>query len=87
MWAGGLETPLPLFLVWGVVAKNPPSSFPPVVWVLWVGRDSLLPSLCCGVWGLVGGNPPPSPLWCGVWWGRVRAGKSWWARGGREASL
>ena len=39
------------------------------------------------VWGLVGGNPPPSSLWCGVWWGRVPAGKSWWARGGREASL
>ena len=46
---------------------------------------------------LVGGNLPPFPLWCGVCWGRVRAGKSWWGRirgasrvgspGGREASL
>ena len=74
----------------------PPS--PPVVWVLWVGIPLPPPLLWCGscgwagipsfpvVWGLVG-DPPPSPRWCGVWWGRVRAGKSWWARGGREASL
>ena len=42
-------------------------------------------------------SPPPSPLYCGVWWGRARAGKFWWGRihgtsrvgcpGGREASL
>ena len=46
------------------------------------------------VWALVGliSNPPPSPLWCGVWWvgipsllpplwwGRLRVGKSWWGR-------
>ena len=33
------------------------------------------------------GKLPPLLLLCGVWWGRIRAGKSWWARGGREASL
>ena len=52
---------------------NPPSSSP---------REGFPPPLWCGV-----GIPLPPPLWCGAWWGRVRAGKSWWARGGREASL
>ena len=80
----GLGSPPPS-VVWGVVGGNPPSSFPPVVWGFVGGNPP--PSFPPVVWGLVGGNPPPSPLWCGVWWGRVRAGKSWLARGGREASL
>ena len=69
---------------WSRAPRPPPPPNPPpslLVGGNWVGRDSHLPLPV--VWG----HPPPSPLWCGVWWGRVRAGKSWWARGGREASL
>ena len=58
--AGGWETPSLLLLVWGVVARNPPSSLPSVVWGL-VGGKGFPPSLPV-VWGLVGGNPPPSVL-------------------------
>ena len=56
----------------GVDWESP--SLLPSLWcgVWWVGIP--LPSSSSVVWGLVGGNPPPSPLWCGVWWGRVRAG-------------
>ena len=65
----------------------------------WESPSLLLP-LWCG--GRRKGDPSPPPcgvgsggwefpslpsLWCGVWWGRVRAGKSWWAHGDREASL
>ena len=67
-------------VVWRVVGGNPPSSFASVVWGLVGGNPP--PSFFSVVWGLVGGSPPPSP--CGV---GFRAGKSWCARSGREASL
>ena len=69
--------PLPSFSPCGVGCCGWESPFPPFcgVGVLWVGRDSLLPPLWCGVWWV--GSPLPPPC------GRV----SWWARGGREASL
>ena len=70
---------------------KPPPSPPPMVWALV---------------GLIGNPPPSFPrcgvgsggwessflpfLWCGVWWGRLRAGKTWGRiRGpdGRAASL
>ena len=90
----------PPSVVW-VVVRLIGNPFSPVVWglvgglllllwcgVLWVGIPLPPPPV---VWGLVGGkgfpSSPPAPPWCGVWWGRVRAGKCWWARGGREASL
>ena len=83
----GLGSPPFSSVVWcGVsVGVNPPPSFCPfgVGCCGWESPFLLPPS---GVGSCGCGNPPPSPLWCGVWWGRVRAGKSWWARGGREAS-
>ena len=67
MWGLMGGTPPPSFSL-GVVGRNPPSSFPPVVWGL-VGGKGFPPSPPL-VWGLVSGNPPPSPLWCRVWWSR-----------------
>ena len=70
----------PNSVVWVVLGLigNPPSLLP-FCGVGSRGWESPPPSLpgapSFGV-GLVGGNPPPSLLWCGVWWGRVRAGKS-----------
>ena len=85
MGSGGWESPSLLLPLWcGLLWVGIPLPPPPCGVVLWVGRDSLLPP--CGV-GSGGWEFPSPPLWCGVWWGRVRAGKSWWARGGREASL
>ena len=79
-YGGGDWIPLPLWCgVWW------PPSFFFCGGVLWWESPFLLPPSSFS--RLVGGNPPPSSLWCGVWGGRVRAGKSWWARGGREASL
>ena len=86
--------------IYGHALRGPPpppnglgSRPPSVVWVAFppcgVGSGILHPPV---VWGLA----PPS-LWCGAWWGRVRAGKSWWggicgpskvgSPSGREASL
>ena len=83
----------PPCLWWGLVSGNPPPSFfPHVVWGL-VGGGFPPPV----VWGRVGIPLPPSLLWCGVWWGHVHAGRSWWGQAhgpsrmgspsGREASL
>ena len=75
--------PRPPPVVWTLVGLigNPPPSFPPAS----VGSASpSLPHLL-------------TPLWCGVWWGRVCAWLFWWGRirgpsrvgspGGREAAL
>ena len=72
--------PTPL-CIYGHALRGPPAptpnglGSPPLLG--WEGIPSFPPV----VWGLVGGKPPPSPR--GVGFGGV----SWWARGGREASL
>ena len=81
----------PPSVVWGLIGNPPPSS------VLGCGGWESLPPfsrVVRGLVGAVGGNSPPSSLWCGVWWGRDRAGKGRIRgpsrvgfSGGREASL
>ena len=88
----------PFSVVWVVVGLIGKPFFSCGVGSLWVGIP--FPPSPPMVWGVVGGNPPSSsPLWCGVWCGVWWVGSpslpavvwvggvSWWARGGREASL
>ena len=59
-----------------VTRSAAPPDLPQMVW-------EAAPLLRCGLWGVVGGNPPPSF----PWWGRIRGPSRVGSPGGREASL
>ena len=82
LW-GLIGNPPPSFPPCGVGSGIPPSLSPCGVGSCGWESPSLFPPFV--VWGLVSGNPPPFPLWCGVWWDPVRARVG--SPGGREASL
>ena len=60
--------------VYGHVLRGPPTPHPQMVWE----AAPLPPPVVSALVGLIVWGLPLPPLWCGVWWGRFRAGKSWW---------